>query len=375
MQGDSERAYRVFLSGSGSNKLAVSERFQRSSVPVEPEQQRYHIEYNDAGRVWRVYVEEVLVAEYIYNAQGQRSRKVVHEGTEQTVTVYHHGLYNDLLTETDATGNSIRDYVWVSGRPIAQIDVSTAAERLVYLYTDHLMTPRLATNKAGVIVWSWEGSAFGESVADTDPNGDGIHRHVFLRFPGQYNDMESGWYYNFHRYYKLEIGRYITSDPAGLEGNINSYEYALNNPIRFYDPYGLEPNSGCVAACTAVGASIGGALGGYVTGALGGTAGTMVAPGVGTIGGTVGGAAVGRIGGMAIGSVGGMSLGQTFCPDDDEEECQKKYVECLHTGVDTKFRNKDLYGHSGCYPCREKCRSNDGVWPRKVKLTGRGKID
>ena len=349
VQGDS--AHTKYDYKSGSNQLAGSERFQRSSVPVETKQQRYRVEYNDAGRVWRVYAEEVLVAEYIYNAQGQRSRKVVHEGTKQTVTLYHYGLENELLTETDVAGNPIRDYVWVSGRPTAQIDVSTEAEDLVYLYTDHLMTPRLATNRSGVIVWSWEGSAFGGSVADTDPNGDGIHRHVFLRFPGQYSDMESGWYYNFHRYYKLEIGRYITSDPAGLEGNINSYEYALNNPIRFYDPYGLEPNSGCVATCTAVGASIGGALGGYVTGALGGTAGTMVAPGVGTIGGTiggtVGGAAIGRIGGMAIGGAGGMSVGQAFCPDEYDKACKDDYDACNETKVHEKFKNKDRYGYGG----------------------------
>ncbi|MGD9505601.1 MAG: RHS repeat-associated core domain-containing protein [Syntrophobacteraceae bacterium] len=60
-----------------------------------------------------------------------------------------------------------------------------------------------------------------------------------LRLPGQYFDEETGWHYNYFRYYDPETGRYLTPDPIGLAGGINPYAYCLNDPVNGIDPYGL----------------------------------------------------------------------------------------------------------------------------------------
>jgi len=48
------------------------------------------------------------------------------------------------------------------------------------------------------------------------------------------------------RYYDPKVGRYISSDPIGLRGGLNTYLYARANPLRYIDPKGLEEFPGDV---------------------------------------------------------------------------------------------------------------------------------
>ncbi|MEQ4908056.1 RHS repeat-associated core domain-containing protein, partial [Proteus vulgaris] len=59
-----------------------------------------------------------------------------------------------------------------------------------------------------------------------------------FRFAGQYEDKESGLYYNRFRYYDKDTGQYISPDPIGLLGGFNPYGY-VHCPTGWVDPLGL----------------------------------------------------------------------------------------------------------------------------------------
>ena len=129
---------------------------------------------------------------------------------------------------------------------------SHATTELYYVHTDHLGTPQVMTDKNQEVVWKRSQTPFGETVEDS-----GTVEQP-LRFPGQYADLEMGLNYNYYRDYDPSLGRYVQSDPIGLRGGINTYGYALQNPLYYIDPNGLTSLAGCAnpanaAACEAAG--------------------------------------------------------------------------------------------------------------------------
>ena len=61
-----------------------------------------------------------------------------------------------------------------------------------------------------------------------------------FRYQGQYEDSETGLYYNRFRYYSLDEGMYISQDPIGLAaGNPTLYGYVFDSNTEI-DPFGLD---------------------------------------------------------------------------------------------------------------------------------------
>jgi RHS repeat-associated protein len=112
------------------------------------------------------------------------------------------------------------------------------------LFSDQLDTPREITDTNGNEVWRWDNmDPFGNNMANENPNGAGQFSFP-LRFAGQYADKETNTHYNYFRDYDPGTGRYVEADPIGLAGGINGYTYALSNPLRNTDPYGLRSMAG-----------------------------------------------------------------------------------------------------------------------------------
>ncbi|UYK78705.1 hypothetical protein NG825_08815 [Xanthomonas sacchari] len=49
----------------------------------------------------------------------------------------------------------------------------------------------------------------------------------------------SGFYYYRARYYRSELGHFVSEDPIGLAGGANAYSYVHGSPLMYGDPLGL----------------------------------------------------------------------------------------------------------------------------------------
>ncbi len=112
---------------------------------------------------------------------------------------------------------------------------SEADTKTYFIHNDHLGTPQVVTDENQQVVWQADYEPFGEIDGLTQEQIE-----VLSRFPGQYFDKETGLYYNYYRDYDPSLGRYIQSDPIGLDGGMNTYGYVLQNPINNIDPKGLD---------------------------------------------------------------------------------------------------------------------------------------
>ncbi|MCY0913329.1 RHS repeat-associated core domain-containing protein [Massilia antarctica] len=164
-----------------------------------------------------------------------------------------------------ASGKATRETVYLGNLPVAvltQTVTGTApgqstAINVYHIHPDHLGTPRMITRPLdNKIVWRWDnGDPFGLTPPIEYFSGSGTFTFN-LRMPGQYYDRNTNLFYNYHRDYDPQTGRYIQSDPIGLSGGVNTFNYVGGNPLGYSDPSGLCVEDLCVAEAIIVGRAI-----------------------------------------------------------------------------------------------------------------------
>jgi RHS repeat-associated protein len=170
-----------------------------------------------------------VTAEYYYDPFGRRLWKEV-DGARTYFMYSGEGL----IAEFDDNGTQIRGYGYAMGSTWTTNPLWLKEGGDYYFYlNDHLGTPQKIIDAAGEVVWAARYDSFGNAIIDIDTITNP------LRFPGQYYDEESGLHYNWNRYYDPFLGRYIQSDPLGLDAGINFFVYAGNRPLTVIDPKGL----------------------------------------------------------------------------------------------------------------------------------------
>lgn len=115
-------------------------------------------------------------------------------------------------------------------KPAAKI----TAEDSYSIITDYLGTPVEMYNSKGEKTWQVEYDIYGKVRKLVK----GSLNDCPFRYQGQYEDVETGLYYNRHRYYSAKEGVYISQDPVRLRGGISLYSY-VNDTNSLIDVFGL----------------------------------------------------------------------------------------------------------------------------------------
>ena len=198
--------------------------------------------YNANDRMKQVKQNGVVKMGYRYNAIGERVAAI--NADTGPVTIYT--LYDEAgqwIGDYDSTGAAVQQAVWMGNAPVGLLVGASAAQSLRYVQPDHLGTPRSIIDPArNVTIWAWDAKseAFGNNLPNQDPDMDGFSFVFNLRFPGQRYDPTSELVYNYFRDYDPVTGRYVQSDPIGLEGGVSTFLYAGGSPLSLADPRGLD---------------------------------------------------------------------------------------------------------------------------------------
>ncbi|MFF5494768.1 DUF6531 domain-containing protein [Streptomyces aquilus] len=191
-----------------------------------PDGERWHYSYDPLGR---------RTAKQRLNEDGSVAEEVLFVWDGEQMVEEH---------RDDGTARSW-EYLPDSHTPLFQIERSASREgrgdqeeydrRFYAIVADIVGTPTDLFSVTGENVWRADRTLWGRELRS---GGDGID--CPMRFPGQYADRESGWNYNFHRYYDPETAQYTSPDPLGLVPADNDRSY-VRNPLSWLDALGLAP--------------------------------------------------------------------------------------------------------------------------------------
>jgi RHS repeat-associated protein len=165
---------------------------------------------------------------YSYDAFGRRTSATV-SGT--TNLYIYDGSNRAVISNTQILSGAGLDHVY------AQVS-STGTTSVL---RDGLNDTIALTNSAGTTTGSYSYAPFGATTNSGTSS-------TTLQYTGREDDGASGLYYNRARYYSPQLSRFISQDPIGLAGGVNTYAYAGGDPITNADPSGLFISS-VQAAC------------------------------------------------------------------------------------------------------------------------------
>lgn len=202
----------------------------------EPDGRVWTYAWDGAGRLRKVVTAAGEEVTFDYDPLGRRVRKMA--GGRTTTWIWDGDvLLHELRARADASADAAEEPItWIFDpdrfAPAARLD----AEGGLSVVTDHLGTPLCLLDEHGAVRWRGSLDAWGRASIAGDAT------LCPWRFPGQYEDAETGLYYNRFRHYDPQHGAYVSLDPIGLRGG-SSLRLYVEDSNSWSDPLGLTARS------------------------------------------------------------------------------------------------------------------------------------
>jgi RHS repeat-associated protein len=164
---------------------------------------------------------------YEYGGDGQRRSR-----TAGGVTTYLNWGPMGPLSEQNSSGALTESYVGIFASVSGSNPASGSYE---YFLRDANSSVRSTV----------DGSFLVTAQSAYDPYGGVIDETGVMPafvYTGHWREELTGMYFAYHRVLDPATARWLRREPTGADGP-NSYRYALNNPVSFYDPDGLSAAS------------------------------------------------------------------------------------------------------------------------------------
>ena len=173
----------------------------------------------------------VQIVEYAYDYNNIWIRKTLDtngDGIADSKTIF---IPENYQTTVQIDNNTVtHHYLWTPNQQ-DKLLADTTTSGILWALTDHLGTIRdvLDGNSSTHLIYD----AFGNLTSGTNP--------LLFGYTGKPFDADTALQNNINRWYDATIGRWLSTDPIGFDGNdVNLYRYSSNKIIIAFDKFGLE---------------------------------------------------------------------------------------------------------------------------------------
>ncbi|MGB5710352.1 MAG: RHS repeat-associated core domain-containing protein, partial [Waterburya sp.] len=187
-------------------------------------------------------------AYYVYDAAGQRTRKVIEKAPGLTEERIYLGGF-EVFRKRNGTGTITLEretlHIMDSQQRIALVETRTIdsnntdpapAQLIRYQLGNHLGSASVELDDQAQIISYEEYTPYGSSSYQAVRSQTETSKRY--RYTGKERDEESELYYHGARYYAPWLARWLNPDPSATKDGLNIYKYVADNPVTFVDPNG-----------------------------------------------------------------------------------------------------------------------------------------